>query len=192
MAKQISQEQQEILSQIVPIIAEKLGVDPAEVTMSASLKKDLGADSLDTVELFMEFEKAYNLSVPDDEQEIINTVGEVVGLIAKMTEASVARGAGNTDKPKTTTTGAKVLKDSGATKTQRGNPAPQPGTQKNTNKPVLSEHILMMTVKQALGLPLFHRPVYEVLDGTKGAKALNLPLGELLTLYLQNQQEPHK
>ena len=47
---------QEILNEIVPIIAEKLGVDPSEVTMEASFTNDLGADSLDTVELMMEFE----------------------------------------------------------------------------------------------------------------------------------------
>ena len=75
---------QEILNEIVPIIAEKLGVDPSEVTMEASFTNDLGADSLDTVELMMEFEKSFNLSIPDDQQESIVTVGDVVRLIEKM------------------------------------------------------------------------------------------------------------
>ena len=75
---------QEILNEIVPIIAEKLGVDPSEVTMEASSTNDLGADSLDTVELMMEFEKNFNLSIPDDQQENIQTVGDVVKLIEKM------------------------------------------------------------------------------------------------------------
>ena len=75
---------QEILNEIVPIIAEKLGVDPWEVTMEASFTNDLGADSLDTVELMMEFEKSFNLSIPDDQQENIQTVGDVVKLIEKM------------------------------------------------------------------------------------------------------------
>lgn len=76
----------EILNEIVPIIAEKLGVDPSEVTMEASFTNDLGADSLDTVELMMEFEKAFNLSIPDDQQEGITTVGDVVRLIDKLRE----------------------------------------------------------------------------------------------------------
>ena len=75
---------QEILNEIVPIIAEKLSVDPSEVTMEASFTNDLGADSLDTVELMMEFEKSFNLSIPDDQQENIQTVGDVVKLIEKM------------------------------------------------------------------------------------------------------------
>ena len=74
----------EILNEITPIIAEKLGVDPSEVTMEASFTNDLGADSLDTVELMMEFEKNFNLSIPDDQQESIQTVGDVVRLIEKM------------------------------------------------------------------------------------------------------------
>ena len=79
---------QEILNDIVPIIAEKLGVDPAEVTMEASFTNDLGADSLDTVELMMEFEKRFNLSIPDDQQENITSVGDVVKLIEQMRAAN--------------------------------------------------------------------------------------------------------
>lgn len=84
MTEQISEGQQAILSQIVPIVAEKLGVDPAEVTMVAQFTNDLGADSLDTVELMMEFEKEYHLSIPDNQQENIVAVGDVVRLIEKM------------------------------------------------------------------------------------------------------------
>ena len=71
----------EILEQIVPIIAEKLGVNPSEVTLEASFTNDLGADSLDTVELMMDFEKTFNIAIPDDQQESIVTVGDVVKLI---------------------------------------------------------------------------------------------------------------
>jgi len=74
----------EILNEITPIIAEKLGVDPSEVTMEASFTNDLGADSLDTVELMMGFEKTFGLTIPDDQQENITTVGDVVRLIEKM------------------------------------------------------------------------------------------------------------
>ena len=74
---------QEILNEIVPIIAEKLGVDPSEVTMEASFTNDLGADSLDTVELLMEFEKVFGIKIPDEETSGIATVGDA---IAKVTE----------------------------------------------------------------------------------------------------------
>ena len=71
----------EIAEQIVPIIAEKLGVNPSEVTMDASFTNDLGADSLDTVELMLDFEKKFGIAIPDDQQESIVTVGDVVRLI---------------------------------------------------------------------------------------------------------------
>ena len=71
----------EIEKQIVPIIAEKLGVNPSEVTMDASFTNDLGADSLDTVELMLDFEKKFGIAIPDDQQENIVTVGDVVRLI---------------------------------------------------------------------------------------------------------------
>jgi acyl carrier protein len=71
----------EIAEQIVPIIAEKLGVNPSEVTMDASFTNDLGADSLDTVELMLDFEKKFGISIPDDQQENIVTVGDVIRLI---------------------------------------------------------------------------------------------------------------
>lgn len=71
----------EIEEQIVPIIAEKLGVNPSEVTLEASFTNDLGADSLDTVELMLDFEKKFGIAIPDDQQESIVTVGDVVKLI---------------------------------------------------------------------------------------------------------------
>lgn len=71
----------EIAEQIVPLIAEKLGVNPSEVTMEASFTNDLGADSLDTVELMLDFEKKFGITIPDDQQESIVTVGDVVKLI---------------------------------------------------------------------------------------------------------------
>ncbi len=71
----------EIAEMIVPMIAEKLGVNPSEVTMDASFTNDLGADSLDTVELMLDFEKKFGIAIPDDQQENIVTVGDVVKLI---------------------------------------------------------------------------------------------------------------
>jgi len=65
----------------VPLIAEKLGVNPSEVTLDASFTNDLGADSLDTVELMLDFEKKFNIAIPDDQQEKITTVGDVIRLI---------------------------------------------------------------------------------------------------------------
>ena len=69
------------------IIVEQLGVDEAEVTSNASFVDDLGADSLDIVELVMDFEKAFNFSIPDEDYESIKTVGEAVGYIKKKTGA---------------------------------------------------------------------------------------------------------
>ncbi|MDL2303860.1 acyl carrier protein [Bacteroides sp. OttesenSCG-928-D19] len=60
---------------------EKLSVEESEVTNEASFTNDLGADSLDTVELIMEFEKEFNLSIPDDQAEKISTVGDAVAYI---------------------------------------------------------------------------------------------------------------
>ena len=60
------------------IIVDKLGVDPSEVTDEASFTNDLGADSLDTVELIMEFEKEFNVQIPDDQAESITTVGQAI------------------------------------------------------------------------------------------------------------------
>lgn len=68
----------DISAKVKDIIVEKLGVDAAEVTETASFTNDLGADSLDTVELIMEFEKEFNVSIPDEQAENIQTVGEAV------------------------------------------------------------------------------------------------------------------
>ena len=71
----------DIASRVKAIIVDKLGVDENEVTPEASFTNDLGADSLDTVELIMEFEKEFNLSIPDDQAENIGTVGEAIKYI---------------------------------------------------------------------------------------------------------------
>ncbi len=63
---------------VMQIIVDKLGVDPSEVTPEASFTNDLGADSLDTVELIMEFEKEFNVQIPDDQAESITTVGQAI------------------------------------------------------------------------------------------------------------------
>jgi acyl carrier protein len=68
----------EIASKVKSIIVEKLGVEESEVTHEASFTNDLGADSLDTVELIMEFEKEFNVSIPDDQAENIQTVGQAI------------------------------------------------------------------------------------------------------------------
>jgi acyl carrier protein len=71
----------DIAAKVKSIIVDKLGVDEKEVTPQASFTNDLGADSLDTVELIMEFEKEFNIAIPDDQAEKINTVGEAVSYI---------------------------------------------------------------------------------------------------------------
>ncbi|MCD7720746.1 MAG: acyl carrier protein [Prevotellaceae bacterium] len=71
----------EIEAKVKEIIVEKLGVDESEVTESASFTQDLGADSLDTVELIMELEKAFSISIPDDAAEKISTVGDAIKYI---------------------------------------------------------------------------------------------------------------
>jgi len=71
----------EIAKKVTAIIVDKFGVDEAEVTREASFTNDLGADSLDTVELIMEFEKEFNIAIPDDQAEKIQTVGEAVKYI---------------------------------------------------------------------------------------------------------------
>ena len=71
----------DIASRVKSIIVEKLGVDEAEVTPEASFIQDLGADSLDTVELTMEFEKEIGVEIPDTEAENLTTVGAAIAYI---------------------------------------------------------------------------------------------------------------
>jgi acyl carrier protein len=71
----------EIQERVKAIIVDKLGVEESEVTMEASFTNDLGADSLDTVELIMEFEKEFGISIPDDQAEKIGSVGDAVAYI---------------------------------------------------------------------------------------------------------------
>lgn len=73
----------EIAKKVTEIIIEKLGVEESEVTPEASFTNDLGADSLDTVELIMEFEKEFNISIPDDDAENIGTVGDAIEYLQK-------------------------------------------------------------------------------------------------------------
>lgn len=74
-----SYDETEIL--IANIIVEKLGVDPSEVCYDSSLTNDLGADDLDSIELIMQFEKEFNISITDEDAERIGTVGEIIALI---------------------------------------------------------------------------------------------------------------
>ena len=71
----------EIESKVNAIIVDKLGVEASEVKPEASFTNDLGADSLDTVELIMEFEKEFGISMPDDKAETIQTVGDAISYI---------------------------------------------------------------------------------------------------------------
>ena len=71
----------DIASKVKAIIVDKLGVDESEVVNEASFTNDLGADSLDTVELIMEFEKEFDIQIPDDQAENIATVGQAISYI---------------------------------------------------------------------------------------------------------------
>ncbi len=71
----------DVSAKVTAIIVDKLGVEESEVTLEASFTNDLGADSLDTVELIMEFEKEFNIAIPDDQAEKISTVGQAVDYI---------------------------------------------------------------------------------------------------------------
>jgi acyl carrier protein len=72
----------DVESKVKEIIMNKLGVEASQVTIEASFTNDLGADSLDTVELVMEFEKAFNLQIPDEDAEKISTVGDAVRYLS--------------------------------------------------------------------------------------------------------------
>ena len=71
----------EVAEKVKAIIVDKLGVEASEVTPEASFTNDLGADSLDTVELIMEFEKEFGISIPDDQAEKIATVGDAISYV---------------------------------------------------------------------------------------------------------------
>jgi acyl carrier protein len=76
----------DIATKVKAIIVDKLGVDENEVTPEASFTNDLGADSLDTVELIMEFEKEFDIAIPDDQAEKIGTVGDAIAYIENNTK----------------------------------------------------------------------------------------------------------
>jgi acyl carrier protein len=71
----------DVASKVKAIIVDKLGVDENEITPTASFTNDLGADSLDTVELIMEFEKEFGITIPDGDTEKIGTVGDAISYI---------------------------------------------------------------------------------------------------------------
>lgn len=76
----------EIAAKVVAIVVDKLGVEESQVTPEASFTGDLGADSLDTIELIMEIEKEFGLSIPDDQAEKITTVGDAISHIENATK----------------------------------------------------------------------------------------------------------
>ena len=75
--------QEEIVKQVKAIIVDKLGVEESEVTDSANFTNDLGADSLDTVELLMEFERVFGIKIPDEETSTIATVQDAINKVAE-------------------------------------------------------------------------------------------------------------
>jgi len=76
-----------VTERVTKIIVDKLGVDEAEVVVDAIFTQDLGADSLDTVELIMEFEKEFDLSIPDEQAEKITTVGQAITYLEAQVNA---------------------------------------------------------------------------------------------------------
>ena len=74
----------EIEAKVIEIVSEQMGVDKSEITRETSFINDLNADSLDTVELVMEFEDEFDMSIPDEEAEKIQTVGAAVDYVAKV------------------------------------------------------------------------------------------------------------
>ena len=77
----------DIAERVKKIIVDKLGVDESEVTSEPSFTNDLGADSLDTVELIMEFEKEFDISIPDEQAENIQTVGHAIEYLESQVSA---------------------------------------------------------------------------------------------------------
>jgi acyl carrier protein len=78
----------EIEAKVIEIVSEQMGVDRAEISRETSFANDLNADSLDTVELVMEFEDEFETSIPDDEAEKIQTVGQAISYILKVSSSS--------------------------------------------------------------------------------------------------------
>lgn len=77
----------DVSEKVKQIIVDKLGVDESEVSREASFTNDLGADSLDTVELIMEFEKEFDISIPDEQSENIQTVGNAIDYLEEQTQS---------------------------------------------------------------------------------------------------------
>lgn len=77
----------DITAKVTEIIVEKLGVDESDIAPEASFTNDLGADSLDTVELIMEFEKEFDVTIPDEDAEQISTVGDALSYLKEKTGA---------------------------------------------------------------------------------------------------------
>ena len=83
LLNQYFRERVEIVEKVKGIIVDKLGVEPSEVTEDANFTNDLGADSLDTVELLMEFEKVFGIRIPDEETSTISTVKDAIDKVAE-------------------------------------------------------------------------------------------------------------
>ena len=83
---------QAIEKKVVDIISEQMGVDKSEITRETSFINDLNADSLDTVELVMEFEDEFDMSIPDEEAEKIQTVGAAIEYIVKVAQTKKTEG----------------------------------------------------------------------------------------------------
>jgi len=82
---------EEIVAKVKAIIVDKLGVEESEVTETANFTNDLGADSLDTVELLMEFEKVFGIKIPDEETSSIATVKDAIDKVKEKLSATEAK-----------------------------------------------------------------------------------------------------
>ncbi|MBL8963689.1 MAG: acyl carrier protein [Phycisphaeraceae bacterium] len=87
MRRRYAVTEQEIEAKVIEIVAEQMNTDKAKITRSTSFQEDLNADSLDTVELVMEFEDEFDTSIPDEAAEKIKTVGEAIEYIKQATGA---------------------------------------------------------------------------------------------------------